>query len=373
MKRENATEKPRVLLVFAGKMVLGGIEFSILNNLRNFDHSAITVDILERSKEKGMFDDEIESFGGKVLLDSDEDDSFFGHAKKMKQIFKKGNYSIVYFHTDCFDSTDVFLSFLFGVRCRILHSHNNADPFLKKRRRIKMFVNSFCTNYHFADSKEAGEWLFGKRQFTVLKPSIDLGKFVFSKENREFVRKSYGIADDAFVVGCIGHFVPLHKNQSFLIDVFREIVAKKPNSYLVFVGEGPEKEELVEKAKQTSDHILFIGNSIHIPTSFFYSAFDVFCLPSFHEGLPLVVMEAVANGLYCVNSTNVPLDQALNKEIFRLALSDGVTKWAKTIIDVGMLGRQSTGFDNLLSNGYDAKDSANRLQAFCLGLSKKKR
>ena len=51
-----------------------------------------------------------------------------------------------------------------------------------------------------------------------------------------------------------------------------------------------------------------------------YSAMDVFCLPSYYEGMPLVAWEAQCNGLPCLFSDQVTREAALRKDVKFLSL-----------------------------------------------------
>ncbi len=65
------------------------------------------------------------------------------------------------------------------------------------------------------------------------------------------------------------------------------------------VGDGPESSALANEVqvRGLADHVTFAGAVGHDKTPDFYAAADVFCLPSFAEGVPVVLMEAMACGL----------------------------------------------------------------------------
>ena len=74
---------------------------------------------------------------------------------------------------------------------------------------------------------------------------------------------------------------------------------------MLLVGEGELLESIRERArgKGISDSVVFAGARRDVNR--LYSAMDVFCLPSFYEGMPVVAWEAQANGLPCILSDRI--------------------------------------------------------------------
>lgn len=81
-----------------------------------------------------------------------------------------------------------------------------------------------------------------------------------------------------------------------LLEAFREVSLRVPRSHLVIVGDGPEAAKLkaLVQSYQLSERVEFLGFRKDIPE--LLGACDVFCLPSLSEGLPNVLLEAMACG-----------------------------------------------------------------------------
>ena len=96
------------------------------------------------------------------------------------------------------------------------------------------------------------------------------------------------------------------KNHVFLIDIFAEIVKQQPDSKLLLVGDGDEKEKIQEKIEklQLQKNVLLLGARSDVNE--LMQAMDVFVFPSLYEGLPLTMIEAQAAGLPCVISDSIP-------------------------------------------------------------------
>ncbi|MGX7030459.1 CDP-glycerol glycerophosphotransferase family protein [Vagococcus zengguangii] len=87
------------------------------------------------------------------------------------------------------------------------------------------------------------------------------------------------------------------KNQVALIKGFALFNQKHPKTRLYILGKGPLEEELIAAVKETkmTEHIFVLG---HLDNPFrFVSENDVFVLPSFYEGQPMVLLESLTLGL----------------------------------------------------------------------------
>lgn len=95
-------------------------------------------------------------------------------------------------------------------------------------------------------------------------------------------------------------------NQSFALDVFNKIHNKCSNVHLLVVGEGDLRSGLEYKCKvlSLSDNVSFLG--FRNDVNFLLQGADVLLIPSLHEGLSLVSIEAQCAGLLCIASDGVP-------------------------------------------------------------------
>jgi len=131
---------------------------------------------------------------------------------------------------------------------------------------------------------------------TVIPSGIDSERFnpkrpeVMSEELN--LREKLNIGD-SFVLGFVGRLVPA-KGLAFLFSAVKQIQNRHPNPLLLVVGEGPQKNELEAMARDLGIDVVFAG--WQPDTRPYYSIMDVFVLPSLFEGLPNVILEAMAMG-----------------------------------------------------------------------------
>jgi colanic acid/amylovoran biosynthesis glycosyltransferase len=112
-----------------------------------------------------------------------------------------------------------------------------------------------------------------------------------------------------FEILCVGRLTPA-KGQHLLIDAVDRLLQQGRPVRLRLVGDGPDAASLRVSAAHiaTPQAVLFEGAVNQDRIRNFYRTADTFCLPSFAEGLPVVLMEAMAMQIPCVSTsiTGIP-------------------------------------------------------------------
>lgn len=111
------------------------------------------------------------------------------------------------------------------------------------------------------------------------------------KQKATILRQKLGVSDDWIVVGFVGRLVTA-KGLFYLISALRHVEKKDANIVLLLVGDGPQRTYLEGMAKELGIRAIFAG--WQMDTAPYYALMDIFVLPSFFEGLPCVVLEAMA-------------------------------------------------------------------------------
>lgn len=116
--------------------------------------------------------------------------------------------------------------------------------------------------------------------------------------DRQEARAKLGL-DDRPMVLFVGSLVE-RKGVTLLLEAMRGLDAR-----LVYVGDGNQQEALAEQAKRDGVDVMFAGRRPAGDLASWYAASDVFVLPSFFEGRPNVLIEAMASGRACI-ATDIP-------------------------------------------------------------------
>jgi len=361
----------RVLYIYGGTMLRGGMEAYMMNYYRHLDKSKVQIDFLIHGHEKGVYDDEIRGLGGKVYNITPRSENYFKSISEMNKILKSGNYKVIHSHMDAANIYALREARKCNIPIRISHSHNTQYLTKNKLKILNLDycrkkLNKYATHY-FACSKAAGDWLYQlskiqDNQIQVIPNAISFSDFAYNENIRAEMRKSLDIEND-FVVGHVGRF-DYQKNQLFLLDVFAEIRKIKSNAKLVIVGDGKLKADIVAKIKELhlEKYVLLLGSRNDVPKLF--NAFDIFLLPSLFEGLPVVLVEAQANGLPCFTSNNVTVECNIINKVSFLNLDDSPSAWAKSIDSTLKINKQERfiSADQFKNTGYDITSAAEELQ-----------
>lgn len=91
-----------------------------------------------------------------------------------------------------------------------------------------------------------------------------------------------------------------------LFDAMAELKDRTPNLRLTMVGDGPDRGRFEREAKKrnVNQQIDFVGSKSQQEVAALLADHEIFVLPSYAEGLPVVLMEALGSGLAAI-STNV--------------------------------------------------------------------
>ncbi|MGD9030897.1 MAG: glycosyltransferase family 4 protein, partial [Anaerolineae bacterium] len=102
-------------------------------------------------------------------------------------------------------------------------------------------------------------------------------------------------SDGAIRIGTVGRLAP-QKGQAYLLQALPIVVRKHPEAHLLFIGDGPQEDELraMAVALGVADHCSFLGFRRDVPE--WLARLDVFVQPSPREGLSITLLEAMAAG-----------------------------------------------------------------------------
>lgn len=166
-------------------------------------------------------------------------------------------------------------------------------------------------------------------RLTYIPNAIDISEYKRTQSKAQ-AKAQLGLSPDRFAIGVIGRLSP-EKGVDRAIRMMPELLAKHPEAELHLIGDGQERGKLESLASK-----LGIGDAIHWwgwqnDARPFYEVLDSLLLPSRTEGLPNVVLEAMAMGVP-VAATNVGgISDLLDAGECGQILSDNEGAWAHQI------------------------------------------
>lgn len=157
--------------------------------------------------------------------------------------------------------------------------------------------------------------------FRELPPKSDLLKRLGLNEGRRYI----------LFVGRLVYDKGIYE----LAQAFSIVSKKYPDIDLILIGEEIEKEKLAEKFEQEGilKRVLFKGMIPYKEVAYYMKASDLLCLPTWAEGLPNVVMEAMATGIPVVATNVGGIPEVLEDGVTGLSVpAKNVEKLAKAVI-----------------------------------------
>lgn len=161
--------------------------------------------------------------------------------------------------------------------------------------------------------------------------------------SRDEVRAELGLRPETTVVGFLGRLLP-QKDPLLLVHAFAKLAPRQPDAVLAIAGDGPLEVEAREavRAHGLGGRVLWLGFRRPVDVM---PAFDVFALPSRYEGLPYVLLEAVASGLPIVatpvGGTETVIDRGVNGIITEATAEDFAIGLGKVLGDHALRSRMA--------------------------------
>jgi glycosyltransferase EpsF len=317
----------------------------------------------------GHYDDEIGQLGGRIFrIPSLGTSTPFTYLQKFCRVLsQQGPFLAIHAHNDLHSGMACLAGRLGGVPRRICHSHNTAWEWRGTVGRkiavkfLRWLIHKYATDY-CACGRSAADAMFGigtksKRRVTIIPNAIDLSLFrVRTGNQRNLLINEHRVPGDSIVIGHVGRFFPV-KNHLFLIKLAEEFKERGIPAVFILAGDGPQKDQIQLLAGQSgaANCFRFLGVRSDIPE--IMAGFDVLVLPSLHEGLPLVLIEAQAAGLPCVISDAVTEEADLGLGLVtRIGLQESMDRWILEIQQAA--ARNAPSPDTILSaltkSGYNA-------------------
>lgn len=345
----------------------GGLETMLMNYYRHIDRNKVQFDFLVHRDFEADYDQEIMKLGGKIYHVSRLIPWSKSYSAELKEFFREHpEYQIVHVHQDCLSAVALQCAKECGVLIRIAHSHSSSAV-KNMKYPIKLHYMKQIPKYAthmFACGKQAGDWMFSGNKYKIVRNAIDTEKYQYSSVIEKQVRSEFRL-DEKIVIGHVGNFTPA-KNHSFLLEMFQEILKRKPEARLFLVGGGEGIDSVKEKAKNMGiqNKVIFTGGRSDVKR--LMQAMNVFVFPSLYEGLPVTMIEAQASGLSCIISDHVSDECIVTKNLVSsMSLEESPARWAESILQQSYRGHENH-IEEIKEAGYDISTEAKKLEKFYL-------
>lgn len=224
----------------------------------------------------------------------------------------------------------LFLTALAIRGANIFVTMHNSLPKTSRWREVlwrnRMQFVSRLKNFHILPSNQdtknslqgwvAPEFLRKTRvTYTSVNP-VEIEKVLKTEINRNDLRKKHGLPADKFVVLCVGQFID-RKGRWIFLEAARKVLQRTSDIVFVWLTPKlPNEEEMIKIDRYN------LGNAFHLILSetvgekreevlSFFRLADIFALPSFVEGLPIALLEAMALEIPSISSNINAIPEAI--------------------------------------------------------------
>ncbi|RPI72238.1 MAG: glycosyltransferase [Desulfobacteraceae bacterium] len=319
----NITRPPKINVLFVlGQLGAGGSERVVLDLARHLDRDAFTVYAVYFSEGELLF--QFKEVCQKVFFVEKKKGFDLKAIWRLAGIIRRNHIDVVNAH----HYAQYFYSFagakIFN-RCRLIfteHAVSEIETMPKKHRQLCRLL-FYQTDAIIGISEQITD-CFRKafpghsRKMATIRNGLDIERFLETVD-RTALRAGWGIQTADFVIGMVANFRRV-KNHTCLIKAVHLLKNEFPQIRLVLTGQRfpndpentePEIRDLVHSL-DLDPIVIFTGYRDDIPN--LLKTFDLFCLPSFSEGLPVSVLEAMASGIPVIGSDVLGINETISHE-----------------------------------------------------------
>ncbi|MEO6095947.1 MAG: glycosyltransferase [Fibrobacteria bacterium] len=235
---------------------------------------------------------------------------------------------VIHTHLDGADYIARTSAWSAGCRSLVSSNHNNEPFYAKTYWKLKLRLLDRLNGHYIAISDLIRDYLIGTvglpaAKITTIRYGVNVPT---APGDRRTLRDSLGLPQDAFVVGFVGRLEP-QKNIPLLLEAARAV----PGLRVVIVGGGSLDASLRDLAKANPPgQVSFTG--YRPDGAALMPAFDLFCLPSKWEGLGLVLLEAMVNGVPIAGSRAGAIPEILSQGRYGWLFDPGDAKGLAAIL-----------------------------------------
>lgn len=288
-------EKKKVLLI-THDLDLGGLQRVVVTICRTLDRSRFDVSVLCMRKA-GLYVSEIEKLGIPVILIPvrSKGTDYFA-SMKVAAVFRKLKPDVIHTHNTQPFIEGTIAAVMTGVK-RVIHT-DHARIFPDKRRYMLMewllshFVEKVVgVSEHTTKSLNKYEHISEKKLTTI----VNGIEYESISVNIELKKKTLSLPSNCLVIGAAVRLSE-QKGLHYVIEVLPDLIKNYPHIEMVIAGDGPLRMQLQVRAKELKidKKVHFIGPRLDVLE--LLQVFDIYVLPSLWEGLPMIILEAMASG-----------------------------------------------------------------------------
>ncbi|MBX6422824.1 glycosyltransferase family 4 protein [Thermosulfurimonas sp. F29] len=191
---------------------------------------------------------------------------------------------------------------IYRPRLRIIFYLVIGNVFRSPGRRLffrlaQPFVDLILVNSRHLKEEVLSLGFVSPEKVDILYSGLEVSEFDLSVSKKE-ARRRFGFPEREFLFGMVARFRK-EKDHAGLLRAFRLFLDQGGKASLILAGDGPLEAEIRELAHNLHlvERVRFLGRVPMKEVPYLLRTLDVFVYPTFREGMPMAVMEAMAAGL----------------------------------------------------------------------------
>ena len=359
------------ILHIVGKMDRAGAETILMNLYRQIDRDKIQFDFITFSSDKGDYDDEIISLGGKII-------PIIGNnpvsrmIKLTRFLITHPEYQIMHAHMLLSNAFHLLAAKRAGVKYRISHSHNTSNGKTglvnKTYEKWSLLINRNLSTHKIACGNLAANYLFGSTKDVLILPNaVDVDEMIKTSEvSRNYIEEKFSHTNKnlGLKVVQVGRLSKV-KNHDFTLEIAKELKKRQVTFTILIIGQGPLEDRLKSKVIEDGleNYVLFLG--VRSDVTELMSSADYMIMPSLHEGFPVVLVEAQTVGLTSIISDKISPEVDLGLDLVEFLPLTNIKSWADRLMLPKTLDIDNKCLKSILkTQGFDVKANASTLSSF---------
>ncbi len=312
--------KKRVLQIITRSDWAGGqkVLYTLVYGLKQFYPGNFEIEVA-CGPENGMLIPELQKIGVRVHIVKNlvREISPFKDIKaffELRKLIKSGKYDIVHIHSSKAGILGRIAAKTVGVKNVIYTVHGwwGIEQYTGLKRKILIFAERFasrfcdkivllCTN----DQRKAKEWKIGRdKQYVIIPNSIIPPKKV--EEGK--LRKELNLPENVKIIGNVAR-LDKPKNPIRFLSIAEKVLRQRNDVVFVWIGGSVVEDEYGKYVQnylinhpEFEGRLFFLGFRKDAPE--LMTDFDIFLLTSDSEGFPLVLLEAMHQGVIPIATKN---------------------------------------------------------------------
>ena len=374
------TGRPLSVCHLFPSLPLHGAENHFLKLCRNLDPAVVRTSIVVLI-EKGELAPDFEALGIPVTLIPKHSRYDLTVVPRIRAFLKAGQYDII--HTHLFTANFWGRVAAFGLSPILVSSAHNVVP--KERPtlvRVENFLDRlqsrwtdaiFCVTGQVLQSMQSDAGL-PRHKLVAIENGLPFPEATERRITEARLRLDLPV--DRTILAVIGRF-STQKNHAGFLEAFARVRARYPGLLVLFIGEGELEGAVRERvdALDLGEAVRFLGQRRDVPA--ILEALDLLVVPSLWEGLPNVMLEAMAAHVPVVATAVGGIPDVLTDgttgivcQPFPESLTDAMDR---ALSHPEEMSRMAQAASALIRARYDIRNTARRYTGFYRNLARQKR